>query len=169
LAEATLAPQSAKPTQADAPQVKRRYPPPSDGSTTQDPRMSKIGQTSRLRIVQSDLPATAMTERSAAASAQMQAQALEQMEKIADLDLQIAEKQSEVQKAIATTANVTTGRPFLEQIPSMRTTLPNAASADYGYVNGVERNSRNATNESGMNSEPVSREPEYIAQSMKLK
>jgi hemolysin D len=70
-----------------------------------------------------DLPTGATPDAIVAANAQMQAQALEEVGKIADLDQQIAEKQFEVQQATATIAKVTTDRPVLEQIAGMRTTL----------------------------------------------
>ncbi len=70
-----------------------------------------------------DVPADATQDAIAAASAQMQAQALEEAGKLADLDQQIAEKQSEVKQAIASIAKVTTDKPFLQQVAGMRTTL----------------------------------------------
>lgn len=70
-----------------------------------------------------DVPMGATAEQIAAANAQMRQQALEEAGKIADIDQQIAEKQSEVQQATATIAKVQTDKPFLSQIAGMRTTL----------------------------------------------
>ena len=55
-----------------------------------------------------DVPANATREEIDAANAQMQAQALEQAGKIADIDQQIAEKHSEAQQAVASIAKVET-------------------------------------------------------------
>jgi hemolysin D len=70
-----------------------------------------------------DIPATATPEQIAATTAQMQAQALEEAGKLADLDQQIAEKQSEAAQAVANIAKVATDKPFLSQVAGMRTTL----------------------------------------------
>jgi len=70
-----------------------------------------------------DLPPGATAEEIATANAQMQSQALEEAGKIADIDQQIAEKQFEVQQAVATIAKVTTDRPYLAQVAAMRSTL----------------------------------------------
>ncbi len=70
-----------------------------------------------------DVPAGATPDEVEAANAQMQQQALEEAGKIADIDQQIAEKQSEVQQAAATIAKVQTDKPFLAQVAGMRTTL----------------------------------------------
>jgi hemolysin D len=70
-----------------------------------------------------DCPQGATPDELAAANAQMQAQALEQAGKLADLDQQIAEKRYEAQQAVANIAKVQTDKPFLEQVAGMRTTL----------------------------------------------
>jgi hemolysin D len=70
-----------------------------------------------------NIAAGATPDEVAATNAQMQAQALEEAGKIADLDQQIAEKQCEVKQAIASIAKVNTDKPFLEQVAGMRTTL----------------------------------------------
>jgi hemolysin D len=70
-----------------------------------------------------DVPANATREEIDAANAQMQAQALEEAGKIADIDQQIAEKRSEAQQAVASIAKVETDKPYLSQVAGMRTTL----------------------------------------------
>jgi hemolysin D len=70
-----------------------------------------------------DIPAGASQDQVAATNAQMQAQALEEAGKIADLDQQIAEKQSEAAQAMANIAKVETDKPYLSQVAGMRTTL----------------------------------------------
>ena len=70
-----------------------------------------------------DVPASAMVEDIEATNAQMQAQAQEQAGKIADIDQQIAEKQSEVRQAAASIAKLQTDKPYLSQVAGMRTTL----------------------------------------------
>lgn len=87
-----------------------------------------------------DVPATARREEIDAADAQMQAQALEQAGKIADLDQQIAEKQSEVQQAVATIAKVQTDKPYLAQIAGMRTDLLHAeVGSKLDWLNAEEQ------------------------------
>jgi hemolysin D len=68
-------------------------------------------------------PAGATPAELAATAAQMQAQALEQAGKLANIDQQIAEKQSEVRQAQATIDKVRIDVPFLQQIAGMRTAL----------------------------------------------
>jgi len=70
-----------------------------------------------------DVPDGATPIAIAAAGAQMRAQALEEAGKLADIDHQIAEKQSEAAQAAAGIAKIEVDKPFLEQIASMRTTL----------------------------------------------
>jgi hemolysin D len=70
-----------------------------------------------------DVPASANAAQIAAANAQMQAQALEEMGKLSDIDQQIAEKNFEAAQAVATIAKVQTDQPFLQQIAGMRTQL----------------------------------------------
>jgi hemolysin D len=70
-----------------------------------------------------DIPAGASQEEREAANAQMQAQALEEAGKIADIDEQIAEKHSEAAQAVANIAKVATDKPYLAQVAGMRTTL----------------------------------------------
>ena len=70
-----------------------------------------------------DIPAGATQGQIDATNAQMQAQALEEAGKLADLDQQIAEKQSEAAQAVASVAKVVTDKPFLSQVAGMRTTL----------------------------------------------
>ena len=70
-----------------------------------------------------DVPAGATQAQIAATNAQMQAQALEEAGKLADLDQQIAEKKSEAAQAVANIAKVETDRPYLSQVAGMRTTL----------------------------------------------
>lgn len=70
-----------------------------------------------------DVPAAATPTDVAAANAQMLAQALEEAGKLADIDHQIAEKQSEAQQAVAAIDKVRTDEPYLKQVADMRTTL----------------------------------------------
>jgi hemolysin D len=70
-----------------------------------------------------EVPAEATPEQIAAANAQMQAQALEEGGKLADLDQQIAEKKSEAAQGAANIAKVETDKPYLAQVAGMRTTL----------------------------------------------
>jgi hemolysin D len=70
-----------------------------------------------------DVPPGATPEQIAAANAQMQAQALEEGGKLADLDQQIAEKESEAAQGAANIAKVETDKPYLAQVAGMRTTL----------------------------------------------
>jgi hemolysin D len=73
--------------------------------------------------VLADIPAGATPAQIAATNGQMQAQALEEGGKLADLDQQIAEKKSEAAQAVANIAKVETDKPFLSQVAGMRTTL----------------------------------------------
>ena len=73
--------------------------------------------------VLADVPAGATPGQIAATMAQMQAQALEEAGKLADLDQQIAEKKSEAAQAVANIAKVETDKPYLAQVAGMRTTL----------------------------------------------
>ena len=73
--------------------------------------------------VLSNIPAGATSAQIAATNAQMQAQALEEAGKLADLDQQIAEKKSEAAQAVANIVKVETDKPFLSQVAGMRTTL----------------------------------------------
>lgn len=73
--------------------------------------------------VLADIPNGATPEQIAATTAQMQAQALEEAGKVANIDQQIAEKQSEAAQAVANIAKVETDKPFLSQVAGMRTTL----------------------------------------------
>jgi hemolysin D len=75
--------------------------------------------------VLTDVPQGASPTEIAAAASQMQEQYLEEVGKIADLDQQIAEKQSEVKQAAATITKIETDRPYLQQVAAMRTTLFN--------------------------------------------
>ena len=95
---------------------------------------------SNVAPVLQDVPANASREEIDAANAQMQAQALEQAGKIADLDQQIAEKQSEVQQAVATIAKVQTDKPYLAQIAGMRTDLLHAeVGSKLDWLNAEEQ------------------------------
>ncbi len=69
------------------------------------------------------IPAAASAEAVASATAQMQAQYLEEAGKIAAIDEQMAEKQFEVKQAVATIDKVQVDKPFLQQIAGMRTSL----------------------------------------------
>jgi hemolysin D len=73
--------------------------------------------------VLADIPAGATQAQIDATNAQMQAQALEEAGKLADIDQQIAEKRSEAAQAVANIAKVETDKPYLAQVAGMRTTL----------------------------------------------
>jgi hemolysin D len=70
-----------------------------------------------------DVPVDAAPTDIAAANAQMLAQALQESAKLADIDHQVAEKQSEADQAVAAIDKVETDEPFLKQVADMRTTL----------------------------------------------